>query len=170
MVSGTTRIPKVQDILEEVFPQCTLDKTQNPDQIVAQGAAIITGMLSGKIASERIQFTDVTMTNIGMKSYDSFLQRDQMRVMIPKNTPFPFSKTVQFETAKDNQSAVRIVVLKDGEMGDEIKKCKQVGIFNVNNLPPAPAGMITISVTFSIDVNSILKVGAKIVGEEGLEE
>lgn len=151
LVGGSTRIPIVQDIVKKIFGK-EPNKSVNPDESVAVGAAIQGGVLSGQITD--ILLLDVTPLSMGIETMGNVMTR-----LIESNTTIPVSKTETFTTAADNQSSVEIHILQ----GERIlaKDNKTLGRFHLDNIPPAPRGIPQISVTIDIDSNGIVKVSAK---------
>jgi molecular chaperone DnaK len=151
LVGGSTRIPKVQEIVEKFFGKKP-HKGVNPDEVVAIGAGIQGAVLTGEVKD--VLLLDVTPLTLGIETLGGVLTP-----MIPSNTTIPTKKTEVFSTASDNQPGVQIHVLQ-GERG-LAKDNKSLGVFNLDGIPPAPRGMPQIEVTFDIDANGILHVSAK---------
>jgi molecular chaperone DnaK len=151
LVGGSTRIPKVQQIVKEYFGK-EPNKSVNPDEVVAIGAAIQGGVLAGEVKD--VLLLDVTPLSLGIETLGGVTT-----VLIPRNTTIPTKKSETFSTAEDNQTTVEIHVLQ-GERQMAIDN-RTIGKFQLTGIPPAPRGMPQIEVTFDIDANGILHVSAK---------
>jgi molecular chaperone DnaK len=151
LVGGSTRIPKVQEIVEKFFGKKP-NKGVNPDEVVAIGAAIQGGVLTGEVKD--VLLLDVTPLGLGIETMGGI-----MTTMIQSNTTIPTKKTEVYSTASDNQPGVQIHVLQ-GERPMAAQN-KSLGIFNLDNIPPAPRGVPQIEVTFDIDANGMIHVSAK---------
>lgn len=151
LVGGMTRVPKVQQIVQEIFNK-TPSKGVNPDEAVAMGAALQGGILRGDV--KELLLLDVTPLSLGIETLGGIFTR-----LINRNTTIPTKKSQVFSTAADNQTQVGIKVLQgEREMASDNKL---LGEFNLEGIPPAPRGMPQIEVAFDIDANGIVKVSAK---------
>ncbi len=151
LVGGSTRIPKVGEIVEKFFGK-KANRSVNPDEVVAIGAAIQGAVLTGEVKD--VLLLDVTPLSLGIETLGGV-----MTTMIGSNTTIPTKKTEIFSTASDNQPGVQIQILQ-GER-PIAKDNKSLGIFNLDGIPPAPRGVPQIEVTFDIDANGIIHVSAK---------
>ncbi len=151
LVGGSTRIPKVQEVVRNFFGKDP-HKGVNPDEVVAVGAAIQGGVLAGDVKD--VLLLDVTPLSLGIETLGGV-----MATLIPRNTTIPTKKAEVFSTAADNQTSVEIHVLQ-GERPMAIDN-KTIGKFTLTGIPPAPRGVPQIEVTFDIDANGILHVTAK---------
>jgi molecular chaperone DnaK len=151
LVGGSTRIPAVQNAIKEFFKGKSPDKSVNPDEAVALGAAIQAGVLGGEV--EDLLLLDVTPLSLGIETLGEVFTK-----IIERNTTIPTSKSQVFSTATDGQTSVEIHVLQ-GERA-MARDNKSLGKFLLTGIPPAPRGVPQIEVSFDIDVNGILKVSA----------
>ena len=155
LVGGSTRVPMVAKLVKDLFKGKEPNRSVNPDEVVAIGAAIQGGIATGAVKD--ILVLDATPLSLGVETLGGV-----MTVLIPRNTTIPTSKKETFSTASDNQNAVTINVLQ-GER-EFAKDNRLLGTFNLEGIPPAPRGLPQIEVTFNVDVNGILTVQAKDLG------
>ena len=161
LVGGQTRMPRVQEVVKQLFGK-EPHKGVNPDEVVAVGAAIQGGILSGDEGVKDVLLLDVTPLSMGIETLGGIFTK-----LIDRNTTIPTSKNQIFSTATDNQPAVSIHVLQ-GEREMAVYN-KTLGRFDLTGIPPAPRGIPQIEVTFDIDANGILNVSAKDLGTEKKE-
>ena len=151
LVGGSTRIPKIQQIVKDFFGK-EPNKSVNPDEVVAIGAAIQGGVLGGEVKD--VLLLDVTPLSLGIETLGGVTT-----VLIPRNTTIPTKKSETFSTAEDNQTTVEIHVLQgERQMAQDNRT---IGKFQLTGIPPAPRGMPQVEVGFDIDANGILHVTAK---------
>ena len=153
LVGGQTRMPKVQEAVESLFGR-EPHKGVNPDEVVAVGAGIQGGILSGDSEVKDILLLDVTPLSLGLETLGGMFTK-----LIERNTTIPTRKSQIFTTPEDNQSSVEVHVLQ-GEREQAVYN-KTIGRFRLDGIPPAPRGVPQIEVTFDIDANGILNVSAK---------
>jgi len=152
LVGGSTRIPRVRQIVKDLFGK-EPNKSVNPDEAVALGAAVQAGIIGGEV-EEQMVLLDVTPLSLGVETLGGVMTR-----LIERNTTIPHERKETFSTAADNQTEVTIHVLQ-GER-EFARDNRTLGRFNLQGIPPAPRGMPQIEVTFSVDANGILNVKAK---------
>ncbi|MDR3710645.1 MAG: molecular chaperone DnaK [Capsulimonadaceae bacterium] len=152
LVGGSTRMPQVEALVKELGGGKEPNKTVNPDEVVAIGAAIQAGVLGGEVKD--VVLLDVTPLSLGIQTLG-----DVLTVLIPRNTTIPKRASETFSTASDGQTAVDVVVYQ-GERGVASQN-KLLGRFQLTDIPPAPRGIPQIEVTFDIDANGIVNVSAK---------
>jgi len=155
LVGGSTRVPMVQRLVKELFKGKEPNRSVNPDEVVAVGAAVQASIATGQMKD--ILVLDATPLSLGVETLGGVLT-----VLIPRNTTIPTEKKEVFSTASDNQPAVTINVLQ-GER-EFAKDNRLLGRFELKDIPPAPRGVPQIEVTFKVDVNGILSVSAKDLG------
>ncbi len=151
LVGGMTRMPKVQEVVRELFKK-EPHKGVNPDEVVAVGAAIQGGVLAGEV--KEVLLLDVTPLSLGVETLGGVFTK-----LIERNTTIPTKKSEIFSTAEDSQTSVEIHVLQ-GER-EMARDNRSIGRFHLDGIPPAPRGMPQIEVTFDIDANGILHVSAQ---------
>ncbi|HZN57123.1 MAG TPA: molecular chaperone DnaK, partial [Planctomycetota bacterium] len=156
LVGGSTRMPKVQALVKEIFRR-EPNRSVNPDEVVALGAAIQGGILQGDSSLKDVLLLDVTPLSLGIETLGGVMTR-----LIERNTTIPTTKKEVFSTAADNQPAVEIKVFQ-GER-EMAKDNRHLGTFVLDGIPPAPRGVPQIEVSFDIDANGILNVQAKDLG------
>ncbi|KAG8930235.1 Heat shock protein sks2 [Tulasnella sp. 419] len=155
LVGGSTRIPKIQSLVSEFFGGRALNKSINPDEAVAYGAAVQAAILTGQTSekTENLVLLDVTPLSLGVA-----MQGDVFGIVVPRNTPIPTNKSRTFTTVEDNQTTVTFPVY-EGER-TQCKDNRLLGEFELTGIPPMPRGQAELVTTFEVDANGLLKVSA----------
>jgi L1 cell adhesion molecule like protein len=156
LVGGSTRIPKIQALVSDYFGGRTLNKSINPDEAVAHGAAVQAALLTGQ-TSEKTQ--DLLLLDVAPLSLGVAMQGDVFGVVVPRNTPIPTNKSRTFTTVEDNQTTVTFPVY-EGER-TQCRDNRLLGEFELTGIPPMPRGQAELVTTFEVDANGLLKVSAQ---------
>ena len=165
LVGGSIRIPKIQELLSQLFGGRPLNHSVNPDEAVAKGAAIQAALLNGRQSHglEDLQLRDVTPLSLGIR-----IKGGKLSKIIPRNTTVPTEFTKQYYTSEDNQTVVGIKIFEgEKEMANDNHL---LGQFDLTGIPAAPRGDQPIDVTFKLNDEGILKVKAKVVSTGNEEE
>ncbi|KZT59824.1 heat shock protein 70 [Calocera cornea HHB12733] len=155
LVGGSTRIPKIQSLVSEYFGGRQLNKSINPDEAVAYGAAVQAAVLTGQTSDKT---ADLLLLDVAPLSLGVAMQGDVFGVVVPRNTPIPTNKSRTFTTVEDNQTTVTFPVY-EGER-TQCRDNRLLGEFELNGIPPMPRGQAELVTTFEVDANGLLKVTA----------
>ena len=168
LIGGSTRIPRIQELLADKFPGKSLSKRINPDEAVAMGAAIQGANLSQSIEEKDSRLSGITLMDVAPMSLGIELANGKMSTLIQRNTTIPYSHSRTYKNNEDYQTEATIEVFE----GEEklAKKNRLLGRFIVPGLPPRPRGQVEIPVAFSLDVNGVLEVSAYVKGEQGTKK
>jgi L1 cell adhesion molecule like protein len=156
LVGGSTRIPKIQSLVSEFFGGRQLNKSINPDEAVAYGAAVQAAVLTNQTSDKT---ADLLLLDVAPLSLGVAMQGDVFGVVVPRNTPIPTNKTRTFCTVEDNQTTVTFPVY-EGER-TQCKENRLLGEFELTGVPPMPKGQAELICTFEVDANGLLKVTAE---------
>ena len=156
LVGGSTRIPKIQSLVSEYFGGRQLNKSINPDEAVAYGAAVQAAVLTGQTSDKT---ADLLLLDVAPLSLGVAMQGDIFGVVVPRNTPIPTNKSRVFTTVEDNQTTVTFPVY-EGER-TQCRDNRLLGEFELNGIPPMPRGQAELVTTFEVDANGLLKVTAQ---------
>ncbi|KAJ9118277.1 Heat shock protein sks2 [Naganishia vaughanmartiniae] len=156
LVGGSTRIPKIQSLVSEYFDGRQLNKSINPDEAVAYGAAVQAAVLTGQTSDKT---ADLLLLDVAPLSLGVAMQGDVFGVVLPRNTPIPSNKSRVFTTVDDNQTTVSFPVY-EGER-TQCKDNRLLGEFELSGIPPMPRGQAELVCTFEVDANGLLKVSAQ---------
>ena len=156
LVGGSTRIPKIQSLVSEFFGGRQLNKSINPDEAVAYGAAVQAAVLTGQTSDKT---ADLLLLDVAPLSLGVAMQGDIFGVVVPRNTPIPTNKSRVFTTVEDNQTTVTFPVY-EGER-TQCRDNRLLGEFELNGIPPMPRGQAELVTTFEVDANGLLKVTAQ---------
>jgi molecular chaperone DnaK len=153
LVGGATRVPAIERLVREKFPNAEIKKDLNPDEVVALGAGVLAGILSGQV--ENLEFLDITSRNLGLREEDGTFV-----TLIAAGTPYPCESSKLVTTTKDQQNEVIIDVMQNGNQEESNHELVQLGRFHLHLTHELPAGEPNINVTFSIDQHGLLNVTA----------
>ncbi|WRT66460.1 heat shock protein sks2 [Kwoniella shivajii] len=156
LVGGSTRIPKIQSLVSDLFDGRQLNKSINPDEAVAYGAAVQAAVLTGQTSDKT---ADLLLLDVAPLSLGVAMQGDIFGVVLPRNTPIPSNKSRTFTTVEDNQTTVMFPVY-EGER-TQCKDNRLLGEFELSGIPPMPRGQAELVCTFEVDANGLLKVSAQ---------
>ena len=168
LIGGSTRIPKIQELLADKFPGKGLSKRINPDEAVAMGAAIQGANLSQSIEEKNSRLSGITLMDVAPMSLGIELASGKMSTLIQRNTTIPYSHSRTYKNNEDYQTEATIEVFEGEEK--TAKRNRLLGRFIVPGLPPKPRGRVEVPVAFSLDVNGVLEVSAYVKGEQGTKK
>ena len=167
LIGGSTRIAKVQELLEGYFPGVAISKKINPDEAVAMGAAIQGANLSTPVHEKNERLRRLTLMDVTPLSLGIELVGGKMSVIVPRNTTVPYSRTRTYRNNEDGQTQATIEVFEGEDKATASNRL--LGKFTLKGFPPRPRGQVEVDVMFSVDVNAVLEVTASVKGQETVE-